>query len=123
MDYIRGKIYYTIKYLLLFLFVGYYCSITLFFHAHLVHGEVIVHSHPFRHDPSNKSPFEQHKHNKGEYALIHLLNKIVLDETTLASLLPKPVVSNIQQNVIPIYGDFRLPDGLGFQLRAPPLAA
>jgi hypothetical protein len=42
MDYIWSKVYPTIKYLLLFLFVGYYCSITLFFHAHLVHGEVVV---------------------------------------------------------------------------------
>jgi hypothetical protein len=123
MYYLRRKIFQTFRYLLLILFLGYYCGITLFFHAHLVKGEIIVHSHPFRHDPSNKSPFEQHKHNKGEYALIHLLNKIVLDETEITSLLPKPVVSYIQQNIIPIYGDFQLPDGLGFQLRAPPLAA
>ena len=120
MGFLRNKIYLTFKYFLLFLFLGYYCGVTMFFHAHLNNGEVIVHSHPYRHDPSNKSPFERHKHSKGEYALIHHFNKTVFEETEISSVLPDPVISYFDLSIIPISCDFQSYDRLGFQLRAPP---
>jgi len=112
MDYLRYKIFNTIKYFLLLLFVGYYCGITLFYHTHTLKGEVIIHSHPFKHDSSNKSPYEHHNHGKGEYALIHLLNNVLFDETETSSFLPDPIFSYTQLTYIPIIDDF--------QLRGPP---
>lgn len=120
MDYLRRKIYNIFKYFLLILFVGYYCGITLFYHAHTLKGEVIVHSHPFKHDSSNKSPFENHNHGKGEYALIHLLDNVSFDETGTSSFLPDPIFSYTLLAYIPIIDDFHSCDGLGFQLRGPP---
>lgn len=120
MDCFRRKIYITFKYFLLLLFAGYYGGITLFFHTHTLKGEVIVHSHPFKHDSSNKSPFENHNHGKGEYALIHLLNNVSFDETGTSSFLPNPIFLYTLLPYIPIIDDFCSRDGLGFQLRGPP---
>ena len=39
--------------ILLVLFIGYYGSITLFPHSHIVNGVTIVHSHPYKTDKSS----------------------------------------------------------------------
>jgi hypothetical protein len=58
------------------LFLGYYGSITLFPHCHIVNGVTIVHSHPYKHsaDPK-KSP--GHQHSDDEFVLIHLISNFL----------------------------------------------
>lgn len=60
-----------LQYSLLIIFLGYYGSITLFPHCHIVNGVSIVHSHPFN-SSSDKNPIN-HSHSKDEFVLIHLL--------------------------------------------------
>jgi hypothetical protein len=69
-----------LKLLLLVLFIGYYSSITMFYHAHiLANGIVITHSHPFKSPVNNKSPFQSHSHSSTAYNLIDQLNHINCD--------------------------------------------
>lgn len=63
------------RYLLLILFVGYYSSITMFFHTHVIDGHIITHSHPYRHLPVEKSPYPFHSHPSGVITLIQELHK------------------------------------------------
>jgi hypothetical protein len=62
-------------YFLLILFVGYFGSITFFSHTHIVNGEVIVHSHPYKSQPKNV-PFH-HNHSKNEFILIHFISNLI----------------------------------------------
>jgi hypothetical protein len=90
--YLRNKIVYGGKVLLLFLFLGYYSGITLFFHGHLVNGQIIVHSHPFS-TRGEKSPnFPLHTHNTAAYFLIQQLSETNWDNTINTPQLPKPVI-------------------------------
>jgi hypothetical protein len=57
-------------YALLFIFIGYYASITLFYHSHIVLGDTIVHSHPFKAD-NHGVPL--HSHSEQGFITIHLL--------------------------------------------------
>jgi len=63
------------KYFFLLLFLGFFGSITLFRHAHVVDGITIVHSHPFKND---KSGNPSHNHSSNGYQLIHLLANFAL---------------------------------------------
>jgi len=47
--------------LLLFLFLGYYSSITFFTHSHIINGVTIVHSHPFNSDKKGDTSTSPHK--------------------------------------------------------------
>lgn len=63
-------------YFLLMLFLGYYGSITMFYHSHIVTGDtIIVHSHPFR-TGSNGLPL--HSHTSNGFITIHLLSTILV---------------------------------------------
>ncbi|OQC36276.1 MAG: hypothetical protein BWX63_02002 [Bacteroidetes bacterium ADurb.Bin041] len=57
---------------LLLLFLGYYGSITLFTHSHIVNEVVIVHSHPY--NPFSKDKPSSHQHSTNEFVLISLLS-------------------------------------------------
>ncbi len=60
------------KCLLLILFLGYWGSITLFPHAHILDGVTIVHSHPY--NPFSKENPSGHHHSKAEFVLISQLS-------------------------------------------------
>jgi hypothetical protein len=62
------------RYFFLILFLGFFGSNTFFEHAHIYDGNVIVHSHPFKHDRDGK-PI--HNHNDSGYILIYLLNNYI----------------------------------------------
>ena len=62
------------KYFFLFLFIGFFVSITAFTHVHIVDGIKIVHSHPYSHDKSGKP---LHEHNGDSYLLITLLDNFI----------------------------------------------
>ncbi|MDD2437391.1 MAG: hypothetical protein PHG27_10735 [Massilibacteroides sp.] len=67
-----------LKYSLLVLFIGYYGSITLFTHTHIVNGVVITHSHPYnffkckKNEQGERIPL--HHHAENGYVLIHILS-------------------------------------------------
>jgi len=63
--------------LLLVIFLGYYGSITLFSHSHLIAGWKIVHSHPSL--PSADGEPERHNHSKDELLLIQMLSEFQID--------------------------------------------
>jgi hypothetical protein len=68
---ILKKLYVNIsKYFFLLLFLGFFGSVTLFDHAHVVNGITIVHSHPFK---SDKNGIPTHNHTTNGYLIIHLL--------------------------------------------------
>lgn len=72
-----NKWFYKIfRYFLLILFLGYYGSITLFNHAHIVNGVTIVHSHPYKHGASDKSA--NHNHTSKQLVLINSLSDFSL---------------------------------------------
>lgn len=56
---------------LLLLFIGYYGSIALFYHSHIINGDTIVHSHPYRTD-SHGLPL--HSHTDKGFITIQLLS-------------------------------------------------
>jgi hypothetical protein len=48
---------------LIILFLGYYGSITLFYHVHIIDNQIFVHSHPYKNSNSDKSPVQSHSHS------------------------------------------------------------
>lgn len=62
-------------YILLVLFLGYYGSITLFYHSHIVFGDTIVHSHPYK---TNGQGLPSHSHSEKGYITIQLLSVIAV---------------------------------------------
>lgn len=109
-----------LKYLILFLFIGYYGSITFFYHAHIVDGKVIVHSHPFKNHKGDSTPYEKHQHNKGSYFTIDNLNKILSEEATSGIAIPEAIFTCNGQIDTPFILDVYFYEGHSLQLRAPP---
>ncbi|HOW09009.1 MAG TPA: hypothetical protein PLX08_04315 [Bacteroidales bacterium] len=64
---LRSDLY---RYFLLLLFLGFFASTNFFDHTHISDGNIIVHSHPFKHD-RNGNPV--HSHKDTDYILIYLL--------------------------------------------------
>jgi len=60
------------RYFLLILFIGYYGSITLYTHTHILNGVTIVHSHPFN-SGTQKNPIK-HQHTANGFLLIQFLS-------------------------------------------------
>lgn len=69
------------RYFLLLLFLGYYGSLTLFTHTHIVYGVTIVHSHPFK-SGTEKNPFS-HQHTAKGIINIQLLSNFLITLTFL----------------------------------------
>ena len=91
---VRFKKYITnlLESMLLILFIGYYSSITMFYHAHLVNGHILSHSHPYKHDKNNKTPFESHQHSSSAYSYIHQLNEASWKDTAANAEIPSPTI-------------------------------
>lgn len=70
LKYFMGK---SFRCILLFLFLGYYSSITFFTHSHIINGITIVHSHPFNSDKNGDT--SKVPHNGKELVIIHLLSE------------------------------------------------
>ena len=62
-----------LRYFFLLLFLGYYGSITLFTHSHVVQGSVIVHSHLY--NPFSKEKHSNQQHSTNELILINLCSQ------------------------------------------------
>jgi hypothetical protein len=69
--------------LLCVLFCGYMLSITCFPHSHIVDGQLVTHSHPYKNTPDNPG----HSHTNAQLAFIELLSHFVTSGITFAGLL------------------------------------
>ncbi|RPH33689.1 MAG: hypothetical protein EHM93_04300 [Bacteroidales bacterium] len=107
------------KYLLLILFVGYWGSITLFPHSHIVNNFNVIHSHPYKTDQNGK-PYS-HKHTSEQFLLIDLLSYFVTGIIAFALVLEvfRSVQQTINVKAALLYIDFKYLSNLF--LRAPPL--
>ena len=59
---------------LLVLFLGYVGCVTLFYHAHHINGQWIVHSHPYADSPDTG----RHTHSSLQFSLISALSTILM---------------------------------------------
>ncbi|MFO7370644.1 MAG: hypothetical protein R6X09_10275 [Bacteroidales bacterium] len=83
------------KVLLLLLFIGYYSSLNLFYHPHLINGKVVYHSHPYKNSEgqnTGKKPLPAHQHNKDEFYYIQQLDKSIWDDLVAKPNLPEIAV-------------------------------
>jgi hypothetical protein len=64
------------RYLPLLLFIWYYSGITMFYHGHLLDGQVIHHSHFYHHDGEGAQPYASHTHPSTVLDIIQKLNNI-----------------------------------------------
>ena len=109
----------SFSYLLLFLFIGYYGSITFFNHSHIVNGVTIVHSHPFNKEKNGNFPGSPH--NDKELVVIQLLSDFLttIIAVTFAIFLLRALLFEI--SVISTEDGYAQPGGFcTFPLRAPP---
>lgn len=121
MTYLKNKISAFLRFLLITLFIGYYSSITLFYHTHLVNGVVIVHSHPFKSSNNNQNPVQSHSHSSASYVVIDHLMQANWEGSPEIPQVPEPVFFQCENKV-----DFTstlVPSDICFyaQLRAPPI--
>ncbi len=66
----KSRIKILIEFLVLFLFIGYYSGVTMFYHTHTVNGVTVVHSHPFlKHSDKQGHPIE-HSHTHEGFQFI-----------------------------------------------------
>ena len=104
---------------LLVLFLGYYGSITLFTHSHIINGVTIVHSHPFNSD--NGDGTTKLPHSEKQLFLIQLLSEFL---TTAASITFAVFVLRSLLYKIPVIraedGYVRSGGRCSYSLRAPP---
>jgi hypothetical protein len=61
------------RYFFLLLFLGFFVSMNFFNHVHLVDGNTIVHSHPYKKSPAGTP---MHNHSPEGYLLIHFLSEV-----------------------------------------------
>lgn len=64
---------------LLFLYIGYFSSVSYFVHSHIYNGVVYVHSHPYdklakNADDGNLPPFETHHHTSAGFFTFNQLS-------------------------------------------------
>lgn len=118
---ITNGIAHFFRFFLLLLFLSYYGSISFFYHAHLVNGQIICHSHPFKSEPNNKNPFESHSHTPEAYTLIHQLSETNWDNTGFTSSIPEPVVMFCNLSYCYFTPAVTINKYFSTQLRAPPV--
>jgi hypothetical protein len=109
-----------LKLSLLFLFVGYYSGITLFYHVHIVNGQAIVHSHFYKSESDSNKPVKKHSHPISAYDLIHQLNKINCEELIVFGSYQQPLL--VAQSIIRFFSIQNITTPTNFHLpsRAPP---
>lgn len=103
----------------LVLFLGYYGSNTLFYHAHLDNGKVWSHSHPYKHH-DNKTPFESHSHSGAAYNYIQQLNNALWQDNAVNCIIPSAIIIIQKQyscDILALVASSKFSD---VQLRAPP---
>jgi hypothetical protein len=82
-----------LKCLLLIIFLSYYSSISMFYHAHHINGFVLSHSHPYKHNKTSKTPYESHPHSSQAYSYIHQINEAGWKDTSSSVEITSPVIN------------------------------
>lgn len=121
MTYLKNKISVFFKFLLLILFVSYYSGITLFYHAHMVNGVIIVHSHPFLNSKNKQIPVQSHSHSSACYFLIEQLNQTNWEGSPDIPQIPVPIIVWYEHKVDSSFPLIPLSPYAYAQLRAPPI--
>jgi ABC-type microcin C transport system permease subunit YejB len=107
--------------LLLAIFIGFYASITIFTHSHILNGVTIVHSHPYSSGTSDK-PLN-HQHSEKGFALIQFLTSFTTAFIAVAFTLN--IILSLLYQIIVNFNDNHFLDLSGnctYSLRAPPLS-
>lgn len=102
--------------LLLVLFLGYYGSVTLFYHIHIVGSQAITHSHPYMGGASGNP---HHTHSSAELSLIAQLSQLGL-LLSIASTVAILSVCKREILVANLLGVVCVRHALGYKLRGPP---
>ena len=104
------------KWMLIVLFIGYYASITMFYHTHYFSWGTVTHSHPYL--PTN-SEVPTHTHSPSQCLAISFLTNLLLVATVFALFIYKAtLVQKIYIRVQHYTSRFR---NVFLPLRAPPL--
>jgi hypothetical protein len=109
-----------LKLSLLFLFIGYYSGITLFYHIHIVNGQAVAHSHFYKSESGSGNPVKKHSHPISAYDVIHELNKINSEELTITMPYQQPLL--VAQSIARYFArpDISIPTHFHLPSRAPP---
>jgi hypothetical protein len=103
--------------LMLAIFAAYFVSTNMFYHSHVVLGDTIVHSHPFKSD-SNGKPI--HSHNDKGYLTIQYLSCLLLS-VIIFTLIRDGISLNSSELVVKLKLNKVLSSSrLVYSLRAPP---
>jgi hypothetical protein len=122
MFFLKNKTSRALGLLLIPLFIGYYISITCFYHYHLVNGVVIMHSHPYKNAPFNKSPFQSHQHSSEAYYLFQQFNETDWNAPLVVSPIPAPILIYFKTTIC-LAPTFKINKiNSSSQLRAPPFS-
>jgi len=109
----------SLGFLLLMLFLGYYGSITLFPHSHIVNGVTIVHSHPYNTD--NGSSSSGLPHTGKELIIIQLLSDLIITALVVVFVLLIVRLLLLDFTVRLTTNGYAEPGGYcNYSLRAPP---
>ena len=118
---LRTYIWIGYRFFLFCLFVAYYSSITMFFHAHHIQGRVVVHSHFFRLHKDVNGQESSHAHSSESLVLIQMLDQINWDSSLELPEIPEPASVMLEQYDKEFYSFYRPVSFELSLLRAPPL--
>jgi hypothetical protein len=90
---LRASILKFLKFAFLLLFLGCYSGITLFYHVHLVNGQLVAHSHFYKGEAGNRKPVAKHTHATSAYHIISQHQKVCVDELIISSLFEQPLLN------------------------------
>ncbi|NJO68868.1 MAG: hypothetical protein HC830_05905 [Bacteroidetes bacterium] len=90
------------------------------YHVHIVNGNVVSHSHPYKNDNSGKKPYESHSHTLWAFNFIQQIDKAIWEDNSVNPLIPNPAIFNAE-SLLKNKSSFTIP-GISFfsSLRAPP---
>jgi hypothetical protein len=116
MNEVIRKIKWTFACFLLVLFCGYMISITCFSHSHIVNGQLVTHSHPYKGTSDNPG----HNHTTAQFISISLLSHFVTLGAAFAGLVHilsgKKIILNLSRTFFYKQAQIR-----SYSLRAPPV--
>ena len=104
------------RWMIVMLFLGYYISVTSFYHTHYFSWGTVTHSHPYLPSGSETS---NHSHTPIQCQTINLLSYLLLTLTVAAAFLYK--TATISKIYIRVYNYKSLFKPLFSPLRAPPV--
>jgi hypothetical protein len=106
---------YLLASFLLVIFCGYMVSITCFTHTHIINGQLVSHSHPYKGSPSNP----EHNHTATQLISIALLSYFVTLSVMFVGLLHILSSKIIIRKIFQTFFDKQL-QIRSYALRAPP---